>query len=162
MPLVARQPLADCEVAYRLLKEDGKESLTWRVHWVSCLALLRTVGHVLDKVDGATDARHRTVIDDAWAHWKTKPEDNAVFWRFIKAERNNLLKQYQFGVVPEHTYYVTEDGDPYVTESGDAYVTEDDFFRMSLQGFEDQEGRDVIAEAIKWWHLELDRIEAQF
>jgi hypothetical protein len=161
MALVARGPLADCQVAHELLKQDKKESPSWRPHWVACLALLRAVGHVLHKVDGTTDAHHREVIDAAWAEWKARQTDNAIFWNFIEAERNNLLKQYAFGVEPEPNYVVTASGERIVTKDGDEIVTKDDFFRLSLAGFEDQEGRDVIGEAIKWWHQQLAIIEAK-
>jgi hypothetical protein len=122
---------------------------------------LRAVGHVLDKADGETDAKHRDAVTAKWNEWKADKNANAVFWNFIEAERNNLLKEYKFGVEPEPTYLVTEDGNQIVTEDGDFLVTEDDFFRLSHVGFEDQEGRDVIGEAIEWWRQQLDAIEAQ-
>jgi hypothetical protein len=156
--LHAREPLADCTAAHSLLKKEKKENTTWRVHWVACLALLRAVGHVLDKADGA---EHRSVVKTKWDEWKADKNANAIFWNFIEAERNNLLKEYKFGVEPEPTYIVTEEGDRIVTEKGDPIVTEDDFFRLSHVGFENQEGRDVIAEAIEWWRKQLDEIEAQ-
>jgi hypothetical protein len=42
-------------------------------------------------------------------------------------------------------------------------VTEEDFFRLSLSGFEGQAGRDVIGEAIKWGlsRLHTDKADAQ-
>jgi hypothetical protein len=36
MGLLARETLADCEVAHGLLKNEKKESVTWRPHWVLC------------------------------------------------------------------------------------------------------------------------------
>lgn len=163
MALVARKTLADCEVAHELLKQEKQESATWRPHWVGCLALLRAVGHVLRNVDRETDDKHRAVINATWDEWKSTKDkgDNAIFWNFIEAERNNLLKEYKFGVEPEPTYIVTEEGDRIVTEEGEPIVTEDDYFRLSHAGFEDKEARDVIGEAIKWWHEQLGAIEAK-
>jgi hypothetical protein len=160
MALHARAPLTDCEIAHDLLEKE-KESKNWRVYWVSCLTLLRAVGHVLDKVDGQVDEKHRAIIDARWANWKANEKENAVFWNFIEAERNNLLKQYEFGVEPEPIYIVTNEGERIVTNDGEDVVLEDDFFRLSLAGFEDQEGRDIISEAIDWWHAQLDEIESQ-
>ena len=122
---------------------------------------MRAVGHVLDKADGETDAKHRAVIKARWEEWKVNKDENAIFWNFVEAERNNLLKGYKFGVEPEPTYIVTRQGDRVVTREGDPIVTEDDFFRLSHVGFEGQEGRDVIGAAIKWWRKQLDAIEAQ-
>ena len=161
MTLMARRALADCVVAHELLEKNDREDPAWRVHWVACLALLRTVGHVLDKVDGAHTPEHRAAIDATWTAWKGDRKRHAIFWLFIECERNSLLKQYEFGVEPEPTYVVTEDGDRLVTEDGDALVTEDDFFRLSVAGFEDQDGRDVIREAIDWWKHELDAVDAR-
>jgi len=161
MGLQARKTLSDCEAAYELLKEEKQDSSTWRVHWVASLTLLRAVGHVLGKVDAATDDKHRLAIEAKWREWQANKKAHAIFWSFIEEERNNLLKEYKFGVKPEPNYVVTEEGDQIVTEEGDPIVTEEEFFRLSHVGFEGQEGRDVIAEAIKWWKDQLDAIEGQ-
>lgn len=161
MSLHARQTLADCEAAHELLKKEKKDSPTWRVHWVACLTLLRAVGHVLDKADGDTGEKHRAVIKAKWEEWKADKDANAIFWNFVEEERNNLLKEYKFGVEPEPTYIVTQNGDMIVTEQDELIITEDEFFRLSHVGFEDQEGRNVIGLAIEWWRKQLDEIEAQ-
>src|SRR5262245_54808259 len=84
------------------------ESATWRVHWVACLTLLRAVGHILDKVDGETDARYRAVVTAKWDDWHADKRATGIFWDFIEAERNNLLKEYKFGVEPEPEYLASE------------------------------------------------------
>ena len=66
MALVARNVLADCEIAHQLLRKESMESATWRPHWVLCLALLRAVGHVLKKVDGEDDEKQRAAISAKW------------------------------------------------------------------------------------------------
>jgi hypothetical protein len=137
------------------------ESATWRPHWVLCLTLLRTVGHVLRKVDREADAKHRAAISAKWNEWKTYTEENCIFWDFIDAERNNLLKEYKFGVEAEPNYLELENGGRLLTEEGMPLRLEEDFFRLSHVGFENKEGRDVIDEAIKWWRKQLDAIEAQ-
>ncbi|WP_156478836.1 hypothetical protein [Alcanivorax sp. NBRC 102028] len=49
--LKAEKVLADCKKAVELMEaEENPDS--FRVLWVACLALLRSVGHVLKKVDG--------------------------------------------------------------------------------------------------------------
>src|SRR5204862_6403140 len=98
MGLIARATLADCEVAHELQKKEKKESVTWRPHWVLCLTLLRAVGHVLENADGETDAKHRAAIKQRWEEWKANKDENSIFWNFIEVERNNLLKEYKFGV----------------------------------------------------------------
>ncbi|MGA7449831.1 MAG: hypothetical protein WBW73_00645 [Rhodoplanes sp.] len=61
---------------------------------------------MLDKADGETDAKYRSVVKAKWDEWKADKYANAIFWNFVEAERNNLLKQYKFGVEPEPTYIV--------------------------------------------------------
>jgi len=161
MALVARKVLADCETAHQLLKEERMSSATWRLHWVACLALLRAVGHVLDKVDGEADAKQSAAINAKWEEWKADVQGNSIFWNFIDAERDNVLKEYKFGVEPEPTYLALEGGGRLLTEEGMPLRLEEDYFRLSRVGFENREGRDVLDEAIKWWRKQLDAIEAQ-
>src|SRR5262249_6674006 len=116
---------------------------------------------VLDKVDGKADAKHRAAINARQEEWKAYKEENRIFWDFINAERNNLLKEYKFGVEAEPTYLALEEGGRLLTEEGAPLRMEDDFFRLSHVGFENREGRDVLDEAIKWWRKQLDAIEAQ-
>jgi hypothetical protein len=160
MTLVARKVLADCETAHQLLKKEEMESATWRVHWVGCLALLRAVGHILHHVDGEADTKYRDVITAKWDDWRADKPANAIFWDFIEVERNNLLKEYKFGVEAEPAYLELEEGGRLLTEEGAPLRLEEDFFRLSHVGFENRDGRDVIDEAIKWWRTQLDEIEA--
>jgi hypothetical protein len=160
MALAAWGPLNDCKAALELLKKDRMDSPIWRLHWVTCLTLLRAVGHVLDKKDGNKSAKHREAVQAAWADWKKNENGNAIVRRFIEAERNNLLKQYKFGVKPEPEYLVDDAGNRLITDGGDALVTDNEFFRLSVAGFEDKEGRNVVGDAIVWWERELSSIEA--
>jgi len=42
--------------------EDEVGHVAWRLDWVLAVVLLRAVGHVLDKVDGAADPLVRQVL----------------------------------------------------------------------------------------------------
>ena len=44
----ARTVLDDCRLALQLLEEET-DPQRWRIHWVAALALVRAVGHVLDR-----------------------------------------------------------------------------------------------------------------
>ena len=50
--------LEDCRMALTLLEEE-RDYRRWRVHWAAAVALVRAVGHVLDKVDGKDPVRKR-------------------------------------------------------------------------------------------------------
>jgi hypothetical protein len=156
--LFARTPLSDCERGYGLLTREQLGSETWRVHWVACLALLRAVGHVLKNIDGETDAKHRDCIDKAWTRWKQDRKGNSIFWEFIEEERNNLLKEYKFGVVPEPELLTTETGDVLGDEKDEPLETGDIYYKSSRT---DTDGGNAISQAIAWWKQQLDAIETE-
>src|SRR3954463_9903771 len=92
MTTAAREALEDCRGAIDGLV-DGIQGRAWRRQWVLSITLLRAIGHVLDKVDGASSAAARKAIDAWWSAVKaTRP---AIFWQFIDQERNSVLKTYQ-------------------------------------------------------------------
>ena len=165
MTKVARQVFADCTLALEML--EAEQDLTrWRVHWAGALALLRAIGHVLRKVDGA-DLKVGRQIDFAYSRWKSQRAENAIFWEFIDQERNNILKEYQFNLHPlEHvdvavvmTVQQPETGElrqvPNVVPIGE------NIYRPVLDGYgEGNDARDVYQEALGWWDAELTAIEA--
>lgn len=71
----------------------------WRVHWAGAVALIRAVGHVLDKVDGEA-ASSRSAASAAFLKWKGADPRHAIFREFIEFERNNILKRYESNVHP--------------------------------------------------------------
>ena len=77
--------------------DAGEELPEWRINWVAGVALLRTIGHVLVKVDSKTSPAHAVAIGELWRKFKSDREDAAIFWNFIEQERNNILKTYSFG-----------------------------------------------------------------
>jgi len=96
MTLTARLVLEDCRLALAHL-ENEPDQRNWRLHWVAAVTLLRIVGHVLDKVDGRENLHLRLAARKLYEKWKTDPE-HEIFREFIDNERNNVLKEYQFGV----------------------------------------------------------------
>jgi hypothetical protein len=148
---------------------------TPRRRWVTTLALLRAVGHVLDKVDGPTSAIARTVIDDAYKAMKDTAQP-AIFWGFIEDERNNVLKQYRFAVqgnltigmppagagIPLALGVVAPGGVGIITdELGTRYVTSKFEVRPLTDGpFAGREPIAVVQEAIAFWHTYLDDIDS--
>ena len=76
---------------------DGDDELReWRLYWVSGVALLRTVGHVLAKVDALSSPAHSAAVDGLWATLKADKQPSSIFWSFIEKERNNLLQNIHF------------------------------------------------------------------
>jgi hypothetical protein len=90
----ARNVLRD---AYRARQQflDANDASEARIDWVTCVSLLRAVGHVLKKRDANRSAFLRMAVDEAWIRWKGSREANRIFFDFIDAERNALLKEFK-------------------------------------------------------------------
>lgn len=146
MTKVARHVIADCREAHNELV-DGLSGSLWRRRYYVCVALLRTVGHVLHKVDSEVSSKHASVIEDWWQNQKdTKPEP-AIYWSFVEEERNLFIKTYGPVAAQNMTVYPGAD-----RESEISYVMKDGAF----QGVDP---RKLILDAIEWWEQELDTID---
>ncbi len=165
MTAAARRVLGDCKAVLNML-EDEKDEQCWRVLWAGAMALVRAVGHVLRKVDGE-NSDVRPLVEAAWTRWKADRSANAIFWEFIEAERNNILKQYRFsaldssvvglGVVEIHRGPESDHGVAYETP----FALEENLFRPIEEGFGmGEDARIIYQEALDWWETELARIEA--
>lgn len=161
---MAREVLADCEIALEMLEAE-QDLARWRVHWAGALALLRAVGHVLHKVDGA-DPRVGRHVDTAYRRWKSQKAKNAIFWEFIENERNNILKEYRFNLHPlDHvdvavmmTVRHPETGA--LSQIPQVIPIGENIYRPILDGYsEGNDARDVYREALDWWDAELTAIE---
>jgi hypothetical protein len=63
---------------------------------IAAVALIRTVGHVLKKVDAAQNPAMMESVSRRFEEWKRDREKARVFWEFVDAERNSILKEYDF------------------------------------------------------------------
>jgi hypothetical protein len=95
----ARKVLADCETLLGELAPLKVWSGEFRIKWAGLVALLRAVGDVAHKVDGqanppSPEAVHAT-LTVKHAHGESNPKA-AIFWDFIKFERDSILKAYEF------------------------------------------------------------------
>lgn len=97
MTRMAREVLKDCEVALSMLEVEP-DLRKWRIVWAGSVALIRSVGHVLHKVDGS-DKVLKDIANEFFGRWKVA-EEHEIFRRFIEHERNNLLKEYHSDVHP--------------------------------------------------------------
>jgi hypothetical protein len=160
----ARVVIADCYVALQLLEEE-QDSRRWRVHWAAAVALIRAVGHVLNKVDGI-DKHVKEASHLAFQRWKADP--NCVIFRdFIEAERNNILKEYRFGPHPTDEveialYFTLENSETgKIIRETEVVSIDQNIYKPMLEGFrEGDDARDVLTEALDWWIRELDAIDA--
>lgn len=153
MTITARKVLADCKTAHELLEIES-DAVRFRLLWISGVALLRSVGHVLRKVDSNGDPKVARAINIAWKRWSEDKGANAIFWDFIEEERNNILKEYEFG-------FLSGPIEVLVTPNNALFTLDENLFCPISEGhFGGKDCRDVMAEAIAWWETQLDRIDS--
>lgn len=162
----AREVLDDCRVALSLL-EDETNVQRWRIHWAAAVALIRAVGHVLDKVDG-DDPLTKHVANAAFKRWKGPEPKHEIFREFIERERNNLLKEYRSDVHPLADVAVAVEFSAQPVGGGAlvrwTHVAEigENIYRPLVDGpWEGNDARDVLTEAIAWWDAELTSIDQE-
>jgi hypothetical protein len=160
----ARLVLEDCKLALQLL-ENETDLRRWRLHWVSAIALIRAVGHVLDKVDGKSKAV-KDASREAFARWTGAAPEHEIFREFIERERNTILKEYEFNLHPGEQVEVAMPvtlkrlSDGAIIEAATVLPIGDNIYRPLLDGFrEGDDARDVLSDAVEWWEKELDAID---
>jgi len=156
--LYARQTLEDCKIALNEVKE-GVTGSQWRIRWVAAVALLRTVGHVLEYVDASQDSVLKKIIEDAWNILKSTKPQPEIFWEFIVKERNNILKEYQFGAgigTNINMPIIDLDSD----ESPQVKITHN--YLITKGPYRGKDQREVLKEAIEWWESYLTKIENEY
>lgn len=150
----ARRVLADCHVALQHA-DVAIEAAEFRVSWAALVALLRAVGHVLNKVDGERGGALKGAIETRWQLWQNERGANRIFWDFIEAERNSVLKAYEFGYREDDVEIerVAPDGTR-VVHSNVPFIS-----ALRVGPFAGQPGLEVAREALAWWEHQLDAIE---
>jgi hypothetical protein len=157
MTEAARDVLNDCRDALAEF-EHGAQGSKWRRWWIMNMALLRAVGHVLQKVDGKRSHAAKRAIAEAW------PEIQAakIFSEFIERERNNVLKTYELGAVQNvsialrgQASFVGRHGPRSLGRRPMAVYT----YAVVAEPFAGRSPSEVIAEAIQFWSDHLDAID---
>ena len=141
---------------------DQKRLEDAKLFWFAALAMLRAIGHVLDKVDAkAQGANFRNKLDERFRLWKQDP----IFINFIELERNNILKEYESSLselaATEDGFLLLESGDSLLTESGDNFVITTTITNL-VKGhgmFSGMAPPDVLSKALTWWDKELSELE---
>ncbi len=157
--LRARQVLNDAYRALELLEAEANP-IDARIHYFAMVALLRAVGHVLEKVDGASNDALKVASARKYKEMKENPDDYEIFFHFIEAERNLILKEYRSHaelVVPLFVVTDLATGEDALYGDGD-----DTMFPMFI--FEDgpfagEDARDVAPRAIAFWDEYLAQLE---
>jgi hypothetical protein len=156
--------LLDCEAALEDLR-SGATGLQWRTRWAAAVALLRAVGHVLLYVDGERSDELRSAVAAEHALLVASKPEPQIFWGFIREERNNVLKAYQFNagqsvtVRPGGISFNLTTGEEDLSFGPSGPTTYEHVMRGGP--FAGHDPRDVVEQAIEWWRAYLDRVDAR-
>lgn len=146
MTQTAREVLEDCRGAVEEIG-GGVQGSAWRRRWVTAVVLLRTVGHVLGKIDVNISPKYKSAIGDAWSQLGQSKPQHAIFWEFIEAERNNIIHEYEVGA-----------GQGVTVHLGQNKPTEHHYL-INAGPYKGRDQREVLGEAIVWWENYLDGID---
>jgi hypothetical protein len=162
----AREVLSRCEYFYGKLREDPA-GIDWEAQFSAALALLRSVGHVLDKTDGATNILLDAKEKEWWKDINANKNNHAIFWEFIENERNLILKEGQLRAGQSTAVFIQ--GVSAIGLAGGQSLppplsspkalTANHSYHMNDGMFAGRDPRDLIELAIQWWNAQLIEIE---
>lgn len=148
---VARKALGDCKIIHQMM-ETETDANRLRALWIGGLALLRTVGHVLQKVDG----KDEQIAVSLARIWPQRRKDS-IFRDFIENSRNRAIKEYEFDIYDLSTVLVVTENE---RGSQVPSLFNDCEFMPLLDGFgAGNDARDVYDAAIRWWNDVLGEVE---
>ncbi len=172
MELKAEQVIKDCEFA--LCKHNSTlQGAEFRLSWWTIISLLRAIGHVLKNVDKKISTNHARIIDNEYkklSQSKPKPE---IYWCFIQTERNNFLKEYNYGVRRQLTNsWQTDDGKTaslsvLLDDQSGGRITpllpsmyQESFIKEGY--YKGQDEHKIAEEALSWWKEYIENIKREF
>ena len=173
----ARQVLDDARAAVSAHRED-LFGPAFRICWFTVVGLLRSVGHVLGKVDSTHSPEMAAAIARAWSRLVESKPEPAIFWGFIDSERNRFLKNYEHGITrmrifrssgpsPQVLAVDLANASAKVAQFVTAvnmpeHVPDRSVISVLASGsFEGKPDLEVATEAITWWEQYLLKIELE-
>jgi hypothetical protein len=136
--------------------ETAQPVVVFQSQYIAIVALLRSVGHVFEKVDCADSAR-RAWCKGNWKTWSQEP----IFGEFIEPTRNVLLKEFRGGLETQSAALGSPAfvADPSTSGGVSRHATFD------ASQFRDPHGKPVVTQlraAIDFWDRHLKEAEAAF
>jgi hypothetical protein len=163
----ARDVLARCDYLFGELKAKPI-GIAWQAKLSGTIALLRSVGHVLDKVDAAASPSARAEVDGWWAAIKSTRPKPDIFWGFIEAERNLILKEGQLRAGQSAMVQLVgvqvvalAAGQTPPPEAPKQSPKASYSYHMNDGPFTGHDPHDLVAEALQWWRDQLDLIDSK-
>lgn len=118
---------------------------SWKSSWITAVTQLRSVGHILKKVDSNISDVASEVIEEHWAEWREEEDGGTWLTEFIDPIRNSLLKE---GAGMSTAEYISHgDHDEYT------------YWKLTMNNGDD--GVPLLREAAEWLEDELESIEEE-
>ncbi|MBD9407526.1 hypothetical protein IB236_19480 [Acidovorax sp. ACV02] len=167
MTKTARIVLQD--VKFALSKHtDTLQSEWFRISWFGIVGLLRSIGHVLDKVDSQISPAMAYAIRESWKQLQSTKPEPVIFWGFIESERNRILKNYEHGI--NRTLTIAGPSEPngktpvITVDCGNARGGETNpgtplHSYIANGPYSGRHEKDVAWEAYRWWVTYLDEVD---
>lgn len=128
----------------------AEHSQNWRAEFIVAITTLRTVGHVLHKVDCKIYPEIAPTVNDRFRRWKQGKGDDELFVHFIENARNLLLKTYAFP---------SDEGAVFKTDSsGELAPGDPDPDRVASGYFCGSSVIGLLQHSHNWWQRELAEI----
>jgi hypothetical protein len=153
----SRQVLATAEAAVNWLREDVPMGPRWLILWTASVALLRSVGHTLWKVDAEGDPALRSAASAAYEEWNSPDAAEHAIFRFIEDARNLTLKEGTPGKRIDGLDAPGSAGQGVTVRPGGGHEVH---YQVYDDRFADRDQLEVLDAAVAWWHRQLDDIEA--
>ena len=161
-----REVVSRCEFFRERLWENPV-GVAWQAQFSGCIALLRSAGHVLYKVDAASSDRLASSARKWWDSVKASKPEPTIFWEFIDKERNLILKESEIRagqsvtitLVGVQALGLAAGQKPEPVLPAKARTEASYSYQMNQGHFAGRDPRELIDEAIAWWHQQILKIE---
>jgi hypothetical protein len=160
----SREVLERCDYLLTELRAEPK-GIAWQAKLSATIALLRSVGHILERESKASKS-FETAVKQWWKGLKQRKPKPEIFWQFMEDERNLILKEGQLRA--GQSVAITLVGATVIALAGDQVAPPPApqqspqaiySYHMNDGPFSGRDPRELVAEAIMWWRTELQAIE---
>ena len=149
----AHEALRDSEYTLQLM-ETCEDIRVFRIYYIACLTLLRTVGQVL--ICDSADKDTRRAAIDHFNKLKLEKDEHSIYFNFIQKERDVIIHEYEVNL-SEYDQIVSYSDSNKIS----SYNLGSLYRPLVDMQFEGADVRDLIISAISWWKTQLTIVSDQ-
>lgn len=149
--LASYRVASDCEWEINRLRKDSPYISGWRIRWAGLCSLLTTSVHLMKNKDAKAciPSAVKQALIDKWNEIGEDRSGNQIYWDFIRKERNNILKEYEFAA---YEAILDSQGNNKPKKSLIYMLSDGESEALVLRGgpYEGRLGLDVAEEGVLW------------